>query len=118
MDTCRRAYQPDDFVKQLLTLERPGAATVVADQPQRTYYVAVLLARDEPSVKQFREVYSRTPRLDPLYSIFARQRSEEYRRMVMDSMRREASGGKVKDGRWDIPEDIRKRDARGDSEAE
>jgi hypothetical protein len=112
-------HPPADLVKQLLMLERPGEATVIADQPARTFYVAVLVSRDEPTVKQFREVYQRTPRFDTLYTIFTLQRMDEYRRSVLEQLRREAARGKVdKDGRYEVPEDIRKRESGRSGEAE
>jgi hypothetical protein len=103
-------YPPQDLARQLLTLEEKGRATVVADQPARTFYVAVLEARDEPNARAFAELYARTPRYDTLYNLFLRERTEDYRRGVLEQLRREA--GKVdKQGRFEVPAEIRKRDA-------
>ena len=102
-------YPPPDLVKQFLALVRPGDATVVADQPAQTFYVCVLVSRDEPSVRQFGSIYSRSPRTDSLYRTFLRERMEEYRRKVLEQLRRDA--GKVDNqGRFEVPESLRKRD--------
>lgn len=110
-------YAPADLARQLMTLERPGSAKVIEDAPQTTFYVAVLKVRDEPTVRQFREVYSRISTADPLYLMFVRQKADEYRRTVTEAMRRQA--GKVgKDGRFEIPESLRKRDSRVEQDVE
>jgi hypothetical protein len=107
-------YPRPDLVKQLMTLERPGQATVLADRPARRYYVAVLLERDEPSVKEFSKLYGRSPRSDTLLQRFEQQRREDYKREVLEQLRREA--GKVDaEGRFDLDEKVRQRETgRGD----
>jgi hypothetical protein len=111
-------YPPPDMVKQFLTLER-GEATVITDVPAQTYYVAVLMARDEPSVKEFSEVYGRSPRFDTMYLICRRERMEEYRRTVLEQLRREATGNKLdREGRYPVPDEIRKRESGRGSEVE
>jgi hypothetical protein len=102
---------PGDMVKQLLTLKRPGEATYITDLPAKNFYVAVLFNRDEPTVKQFVRLYEKSPTQDTLYPRFVATRREEHRRAVMEQLRREASGGKVdKEGRFDLPEAVRKRE--------
>ena len=99
-------YPPSDMVKHLLELKRPGEATVVADQPARTFYVTVLFNRDEPTVEQFKAIYGRR---DNLYNAFLDGQMEEYYKSVMEQLRREA--GKLdKDGRFELAEGYRKRD--------
>ena len=71
----------------------------------------MLLNRDEPTVKQFTRLYEKSPTQDTLYNRFVVTRREEYRKSVLDQLRREASAGKVdKEGRFDLPEAVRKRD--------
>jgi hypothetical protein len=109
-------YPPDDLAKQLVALER-GDAAVVIDRPARNYYVAVLFDRDVPNVKSFRELYKKTPRQDSLYDLFLGERREEYRRALLGQLRREA--GKVdKQGQFEIPDAVRRRDSgqRGEEE--
>jgi len=112
-------HPPADLAKQLLTLKRPGEATVVADQPVKNFYVAVLLDRSEPSLADFKAVYARTPRKDTLYNLFLAQRRADYRRSVLEQLRREATGGKVdKDGRFEVAAEFRQRESGTASEAE
>jgi hypothetical protein len=108
--TEKLAHPPADMVKQLLTLKRPGEATYITDLPAKNFYVAVLYNRDEPTVKQFARLYEKSPSQDTLYTRFVASRREEHRKAVLDQLRREASGGKVdKEGRFDLPEWVRKR---------
>src|SRR5262249_47411605 len=83
-------YPPDDLVKQLLTLEKPGSAMVLVDKPARNFYVAVALNRDEPSISQFKKLYSRTPDEDTLWERLVQERSQEYRDELLKQLRREA----------------------------
>lgn len=102
-------YPPADLAKQLMTLKRPGQATVIVNQPATTFFVAVLLERSEPSIEEFKRVYARTPKEDTLYSIFLTHRRADYRKAVLDQLRREA--GKVdKQGHFEIPDSIRRRE--------
>ncbi len=103
-------YPPQDLARQLVTLEDPGRATVVADQAARTFYVAVLEARSEPDARAFAELYAKTPRYDTLYTLFLRQQTDEYRRGVLQQLRKESAKVDDKTGRYDIPAEVRKRD--------
>ena len=103
-------YPPQDFVKQLMKLTRPGDATVVVDSPAKTFYVALLIDRTEPSIADFKSVYVRSPHSDPMYMHLVRQRREEYRKSVMEQLRREASADLDKEGRFKLPESVRKND--------
>lgn len=119
-------HEPGDLVDQLLTLEKPGRATVISDGPNQTFYVALLLARTPPELKGkdgFLEAYARGAQvdfvrggqMDPLYNFFVRERVQDYRFAVMKAFREEA--GKVnKDGRFEIPDAIKKRDTSADGE--
>jgi hypothetical protein len=103
-------FAPPDLAKRLLTLKRPGDATVVADLPGKNFYVAVLMERSEPTLADFKSVYARTPKEDTLYSLFLTQRREDYRKSVLAQLRRDAAGpdGVDKDGRWKIPDAVRR----------
>jgi hypothetical protein len=112
-------YPPTDLARQLQALERPGEAMVIADQPARTFYVTVLVDRQKLTVQEFRKVYADTPRFDPLYTIFVVRQMGEYRRAVLEQLRREATGNKLdKQGRYEVPEDMRKRDSSRTQESE
>jgi hypothetical protein len=114
-------YEPVDLAKQLMVLKRPGQATVVTDRPAKHFYVAVLLERNEPSLADFRAIYAKTPLSDTLYQGFVEQQREEYRKAVLEQLRREAvkKGGELdKEGRFKIPEAVRKREGGGPREEE
>ncbi|MFO0876320.1 MAG: hypothetical protein U0840_03020 [Gemmataceae bacterium] len=103
-------YAPAELAKQLMTLKRPGEATVVVDQPARNFYVAVLMDRAEPTVAEFKALYEKTPRNDALYSMFLAQRRADFRKSVLEQLRREA-GPVEKDGRFKVADSVRRRDS-------
>jgi hypothetical protein len=86
----------DDLMKDRKTgKEREkGDAVVLEDEPKRTYYVAVILERQEPSYREFYQAYkdgapdARPP--DQLLAEFIQRRGEEYRRGVIHQLRFEA----------------------------
>ncbi len=114
-------YPPSDMAKQLMTLTRPGQATVIVDQPGRNVYVAVLLERTEPTLQDFKRIYSRTPENDSLYSLFLMQRRSDYVQSVLEQMRREAVNNApdalTREGRFRIPESIRREGIYRDEES-
>jgi hypothetical protein len=111
-------YPPADLAKQLLTLKRPGESTVIADQPGKHFYVSVLIARSEPTIGEFEKLMSRTPTQDSLHGRFMLLQMAEYRKNVLEQLRREAAGKLDKEGRYDIPESIRRRESGRPSEEE
>jgi hypothetical protein len=109
-------YPPEDMVKHLLELKRPGQATVVVDQPGKTFYVTILGKRDEPTMKRFLARFTNSLHLDPLYTRFLAAQTEEFHKTVLEQLRREAAGKLDKEGRYDLPEAFRKREGRGEEE--
>jgi hypothetical protein len=105
-------YPPSDLAKQLTTkLEKPGDSLVLRDRPLRHYYVAVLLARDVPSLDQFKQVYrdaAGTNPSDPLLQLAMAERQRAYHDEILDALRREAAPVN-NDGNYIIPEAIRSR---------
>jgi hypothetical protein len=103
------SYPPAEMVKHLLSLKRPGEATVIADRPAKNFYVVVLFDRDVPTVKQFEELYKKPTAEATLYNnYFAPEQRDEYQKAVVRQLRAEA--GKVdKDGRFVLPDSYRKR---------
>ncbi len=100
-------YAPPEMVPALVALERTGAALAFGDQPARSYYVAVVLDREEPSADYFlKNVYSR-PKDDPLYTRFLQDRIRRYHDRVTAQFRREAA--ELKDGRYVVSDAVRKR---------
>ncbi|MGL4554422.1 MAG: hypothetical protein ACRC33_24940, partial [Gemmataceae bacterium] len=100
-------YPPADLPKLLLEAKRAGDALVFLDRPGRTFYVAVLEARDEPSVSDFKKLYERSPFRDPLYDRFVRDKQVEYARAMVEQLRKEAGAKLDKEGRYELPEGVR-----------
>lgn len=101
-------YPPEQLPKILMELKRPGDAMVFVDRPATNFYVAVLEARDEPSVSDFRKIYDRTPFRDPLFDMFQAERRAEYRKSVLEQLRREAGAKLDKEGNYDLPDFLRR----------
>jgi hypothetical protein len=101
-------YPPESFVKDLLDLHRPGDATVVEDRPVRTFYVPILLHRLEPTLAQFADLYKRTPLSDQLYDRFVAEHDRTFQEKVLKQLRKDA-GTIDKDGRFAIPEHLRRK---------
>ena len=101
-------YPPQDLAKQLVKLARPGDTTVIVDLPAKTFYVALLVDRTEPSLSDFKSVYARSPNSDPMYMELIGRRREEYRKSVMEQIRRDAGAALDKEGRFKLPETVRK----------
>jgi hypothetical protein len=92
VDKDRMRYPPPNLADQLLdNLREPGDATLVADQPETTFYVAVLRERAEPSLEQFYEqTYKKVPITDTLWKKVEADRQKEYREAAVKELRIEA----------------------------
>jgi hypothetical protein len=103
----RIAFPRVNFVEQLMTMKKPGDATVVRDRPEANYYVAVLLDRAEPKHdREFADVFERTALRDSqLQQILLFEQRNQFRRDVMRQMRVE-SGATDKEGRYSLPENL------------
>jgi hypothetical protein len=124
-------YPPGDFVDQLLTMEKPGDATVIRDRPATTFFVAALLDRNDPTrstqggvsvvdLKEFRDLYQEaslpSSRTNSLWSQEVDRRRREYRERVIKELRAAATGGKVdKDGNFILPEGVSRNEAQTDT---
>jgi hypothetical protein len=104
-------YAPAKFVDQLLRLEQPGEATYVTDQPENTFYVAVLLVRTPPSNKEFEDALAH-PSADPLWEKCVLNQRNEFREAFLAKLREEAAPKEVENGKWNLPEEVRKRSRR------
>ncbi len=105
------SYAPRDLAKQLMALKTRGDAMVIVDAPARTYYVAVLEGRDDrKELGDFFSIY-RDVRHAELWRLFEEDRRREYRKMIVEGLRREAVGAdKIdKDGKYVVPESSRQR---------
>jgi hypothetical protein len=92
----RIAYPDAAMILNLLNLrkELKGATTIVSDRPKQNFYVATLLSRDEPSQDDFRRAYQGSMAQardgDSLLYLLTRNRPEEYRKAVLEQLRKEA----------------------------
>src|SRR5205814_4230807 len=89
-------YPRPNLVDRLTSLREPGDAVVVTDRPEKTYYVAVLLNRPQPSEDEFYKLYAKTPFQDSLLSRLEEERRLKYRQEILKQLRVEA-GSKVSD---------------------
>jgi hypothetical protein len=104
------AFPGGDWVNDLLEkLKNKGDTLVLADQPQKTFYVAVLLDRRVPTLRTFYDVYrdmAVSPQRDPLLEGFVRERREKYRQEFVTRLRIEAGAGP--NGQFKLSEDYQK----------
>jgi hypothetical protein len=105
------AYPRPDFVKELLTLTKPGDSKVLRDKPVSHFYVAVLQERAVPSVEQFAKVAQRPGPDSPIWGDLMTEQRSHYRQMLLGQLRTEAAGPANIDaeGKIKIPEDVRVR---------
>jgi hypothetical protein len=105
------AYPRPDFVKELLTLTKPGESKVLRDRPVAHFYVAVLQDRSVPSLQQFYKVAQRSGDENPIWGDLMNEQRRNYKQMLLSQLRTEAAGpGGVDDeGKFKIPEDVRVR---------
>jgi hypothetical protein len=108
-DTIR--YPGKDWVNQMLDqLKTKGDTLVLADQPEKTFYVAVLLERREPSMHTFYDVYREAAvsmNRDQLLEQFAQERRTKYREEFLKALRVEA-GADPATGKFKFSEEYEK----------
>jgi hypothetical protein len=89
-------YAGPEFAMKVLALKdkAKGDALVQPDQPETTYYVAVLVDKSEPNMEDFLRTYrscgSDSPHRDPLLQIFEQDRQVKYYKDVLEQLRQEA----------------------------
>ncbi len=106
-------YPRPSLADQLLTLQKPGDAIIVSDQPEDSYYVAVLIDRREPTAAMFEEALRKVavPFFDSFWSKQVLEpRREAYRNDLLRQLRVEAVGADKVDenGKYILPESVRK----------
>ena len=97
-------------------LKEKGDSTVVSDQPEAIFYVAVLFERDnQTDLSEFLNVFSRADTKPPFppdqlwNDNLMRAKRGEYQKMVIKQLRLDA-GAKLKDnGDYELPDDLRLR---------
>ncbi len=111
------AYPPADLVDQLLKLKQPGDALVVADQPWRHFYVAVLMEKPQiPERREFYEVYRTAGGDNRLWQEMMASRRHKYYRELMGQLRAEATK-ELEGGEYAVPESVRTRFESGSSDS-
>jgi hypothetical protein len=124
-------YPGKDWVDQMLDhLKVKGDTLVLADQPDRTKYVAVLLDRHEPTLRTFADVYREAAvsvSRDQLLEQFIQEKRTKYREEFLKALRVEATPDKYKEevaktGKYHLDEEytktLEKRRAGGQEEGE
>jgi hypothetical protein len=89
-------YPGKDWVDTMLDkLKVTGDTVILADQPEKTFYVAVLLERHEPSLRTFADVYRDAAvslSRDQLLEQLVQDKRTKYREEFMKALRVEATG--------------------------
>jgi hypothetical protein len=88
--------KPDTVEKLMQNLLKPGDATVVSDRPEKIFYVATLIKREEPSKEKFYILYEKTPRSalilrDLLWDRFLAEQQVQFRKDLVRQLRSEAT---------------------------
>lgn len=112
-------FPRETFLDQLLTLEKPGQATVLRDRPGTTFYVAVLLSKNEPPQADFQRAYERAGSMVDRDELWNRSYQDNRRKYMMNglkNLRSTATNGKVdEEGFIQLPASIRKKADNRDS---
>ncbi len=103
------AYPPANFVEKLLTLKTPGESLVLADRPMKHYYVAVLLARSVPTMRDFTDLYSKAAPDDAIWQRMMDDYRRDFQLALLKQLRIEAAGKDRVDeqGNLKLPENAR-----------
>jgi hypothetical protein len=111
------AYPPDNFVAQLLKLKERGDSLVLADQPVRHFYVAVLMEKPQvPERQEFYSIYNSRGADNILWTQMIDARQRKYAEKVIKQLRAEATKD-LEGGEYIIPEKVRSRGESGGSES-
>lgn len=112
-------YPQSDFVDQLLKLKKRGDSLVLADQPAKHFYVAVLMEDPQPpDRREFYDVYGQpslgssdlmapTPE-EPLWSKMMADRQRKYAQKVLEQLRAEATKD-LQGSDYVLPDEVRNR---------
>jgi hypothetical protein len=112
------AYPPSDLVDQLLKLKEPGQSEVLADQPVKHYYVAVLMEKPQvPERREFFDIYTTPGPEDRLWNEMMESRQRTYFLKVIEQLRTDATKS-VENGEYVLPDNIRGRGESSSSESE
>jgi hypothetical protein len=103
------AYPPTNFVDQLLKLKMPGDSLVLADQPARHYYIAVLMEKPQvPERRDFYEVYNARGMDNRIWTEMIDTRERKYADKVLEQLRAEATKN-LEGGEYVLSDKVRSR---------
>ena len=112
-------FPREGFLDQLLTMDKPGQAIVLRDKPGTTFYVAVLLSKNEPPQADFQRAYERAGAMVDRDELWNRSNQETRRKYMMGTfkdLRSGATKGKVDvDGMIQLPSSVKKKSENPDS---
>jgi hypothetical protein len=84
-------YPPGDFLDKIMNLKEKGEVAFFSDRPEAHFYVAALVERFEPSIKDF---YSDSSTFsfqgNTLLKRFEDEKRKQYRREIMAALREQA----------------------------
>jgi hypothetical protein len=97
-----------DFVDQLMrSLKETGDVTITWNRPESVYYVTLATDVRKPTEKEFYDNYAGPHVLgDNLWQYEESQRRRSYHAAALEQLRTEAG---APNGKWDVPDDIRRR---------
>jgi hypothetical protein len=105
-------FPPIDLVDKLMDPGTKNSVVVLADQPKNIVYVAVVMNRVEPSVKDFQRDTSPLIRQSPMLTALEQERRLGYRIAVMNHLRdnaglhiNEQTVQAMRENRSNLPED-------------
>jgi hypothetical protein len=105
----RIPYPPPDFVDQLLKLKKPGDSLVLADQPVRHFYIAVLMEKPQvPDRREFIEVYNARGMDNRIWTEMIDARERKYAEKVLEQLRAEATKD-LEGGEYVLSDQVRSR---------
>jgi hypothetical protein len=108
-------YPPPDLVAQLLKLKKRGQSRVIADQPVRHFYVAVLRENPQPPERrEFFEVYNTRGDENKVWNAMMQSRRRQYEQKLIEQLRAEATKS-LEGGEYILPDNLR---GRGESSSD
>jgi hypothetical protein len=112
-------YPKKDMLDQIMKMKNKGDTVLVSNEPEKMYYVAVLVDRTDPPLAAFHEVYrdaSLGGQPEPLFSGFLQEKRAKYREAVEKQLR--IAAGADPEGKFVVKDDVRKSiDGRGSGDS-
>jgi hypothetical protein len=107
VDEDKLHARPDFVVQLMRSLKDTGDATITWNRPETIYYVTLATDIHKPTEKEFYDNYSGPHVLgDNLWQYMESERRRTYHVEALEQLRTEAG---ATNGKWDVPDDIRRR---------